>query len=386
MSPVKKAGIKELFEICTDIFDQSLLHTLSPTSMVWEIVGATELPHLHIDPNGEVQLDLDIPIKALPQYTRLTIESILQILKENRHLFQVDLDFFFRREGCMLCNRLSYREFLRNEVRSRHLHATYRNSVIHALRSRITYIKNLKSVEVCVAFSTHSFMVDVVTYYPWYRLDRVGSIFLSFCKLGWDIRIDTDLQEGSAMCEVVDLLLDCKPILPHSLMSVDVDGHTAIDLVYSHMTLQWLVKQVHVSLRSYIRSMLMINTLLFEILKAVPNPNPRIFSMIQKLQDIINRSKEDAIILTFGQELLYTCSILPPYGVTVFTAESVERGEWDDDLSCSSSIRTFYSDISFLLSEGVSAKCHSSILEYHLFVLVSWINLLINDWYVSLYF
>ncbi len=186
------------------------------------------------------------------------------------------------------------------------------------------------------------------------------------------------------MCEVVDLLLDCKPILPHSLMSVDVDDQTANDLRYSHMTLQWLVKQVHVSLRSYIRSILMMNTLLFEILKAVPNSNPRIFSMIQKLQDIINRSKEDAIILTFGDrlELHYTCSILPPYGVTVLTAESV-AGEWDDVLSYSSYIRTFYSDISFLLSEGVTAKCHSSILEYHLFVLVSWINLI--NWCLSLY-
>jgi len=129
--------------------------------------------------------------------------------------------------------------------------------------------------------------------------------------------------------------------------------------------------------------MLIINTLLFKILEAVPNPNLRMFSMIQKLQNIINRSKEDAIILTYGdrQEFHYPCSILPPYGVAVFTAESVERGEWDD----SSSIQTFYSDILLLLSEGVSAKCHSSILKYHLFVLVSRINLLINGWCVSLY-
>jgi hypothetical protein len=132
--------------------------------------------------------------------------------------------------------------------------------------------------------------------------------------------------------------------------------------------------------------MLIINTLLFEILETVPNPNPRIFSMIQKLQDIINKSKEDAILLAYDdrQEFYYNCSILPPYGITVFTAESVERGE-SDDLSCSSSIQTFYSDISLLLSEGVSAKCHSSILEYHLFVLVSRINLLINEWCFSLY-
>ena len=49
------------------------------------------------------------------------------------------------------------------------------------------------------------------------------------------------------MCEVVDLLLDCRPILPHSLMSVNYYH----DMHDSHVVLQWLVKQVHVSLRSH---------------------------------------------------------------------------------------------------------------------------------------
>ena len=116
--------------------------------------------------------------------------------------------------------------------------------------------------------------------------------------------------------------------------------------------------------------MLMINSLLFEILKAVSNPNPEIVSMIQKLQDLINKSKEDAIIVSFKhlRQVDY-CPILSP-----------------EDYENPSPINTFYSSISFLLGEGVSEKCHSSIIKYYLFVLVTWINKLIDDWYLSLYF
>ncbi len=169
------------------------------------------------------------------------------------------------------------------------------------------------------------------------------------------------------MCEVVNLLSDCRPILPHSLMSVGYCN----DMHDSHMALQWLVKQVHVSLRSHTQ-MLMINSLLFEILKVVPNPNPEIVSMIQKLQDLINKSKEDAIIVSFKSlrhwQVKYYCPIL-----------SVWNGN-------PSHIDTFYSSISFLLSEGLSEKCHSSIIKYYLFILVTWISKLIDDWYLSLYF
>jgi len=218
--------------------------------VVWEVAGANELPPLHIDPNGGVRLSPSIPIEILPQYTGLSIPTISRILKENRGLFGFAIIFT---QHSLYINgmRNSYHKFLMDEVRSGALHVTYRNSVIRALKSRITYIRSLKSVEACVAFSTRRFMVDAVTYYPWYRLDRVGSIFLSFCRRGWNIRTDTDLQEGSAMSEIVDLLLDCRPILPHSLMSVNnVDEQTANDLRDSHVTLQWLVKQVHVSLCS----------------------------------------------------------------------------------------------------------------------------------------
>jgi len=214
----KGANIKEFVRVCEDIFDRSLLGTLSPTSAVWKVAGANELPHLHIDPNGGVRLSPSIPIETLPQYTGLSIATISQILKENRGLFDFAI-IFTQHSFYINCMRNSYHKFLMDEVRSGDLHVTYRNSVIRALKSRITYIKNLQSVEACVAFSTRRFMVDAVTHYPWYRLDRVGSIFLSFCRRGWNIRTDIDLQEGSAMCEVLDLLLDCRPILPHSLMS-----------------------------------------------------------------------------------------------------------------------------------------------------------------------
>ena len=170
------------------------------------------------------------------------------------------------------------------------------------------------------------------------------------------------------MYKVVDLLLDCRPVLPHSLMPVDYRE----DMCDSYIVLQWLVKQVHVSLRSHTQSMLMINSLLFEILKAVPNPNPEIVSMIQKLQDLINKSKEDAIIVSFKTQR-YSCPIFSPESDRV----------WDGNHS---DLDTFYSSISFLLSEGVSEKCHSSIIKYYLSRLVTWMSMLIDDWYLSLYF
>ncbi len=166
MSPVKETSVKELIEICTNILDQSLLHTLSPTSEIWEIVGATELSDLHIDPNGEVCVDRDIPIEVLPRYTGLTIESILKIIKENRNLFDFDNMIFKSSGSCKFyIQEISYREFLMDEVRSKDLHVKYRNSVVHALKSRIAYIKKLGSAELCVSFSILKFMVNAVTYW-----------------------------------------------------------------------------------------------------------------------------------------------------------------------------------------------------------------------------
>jgi len=106
--------------------------------------------------------------------------------------------------------------------------------------------------------------------------------------------------------------------------------------------------------------------------------------MIQHLQDIIDRSKEDAIILTFdcGCHRWHHHEQLPPYDVAVLDAKSMDYGEWD---ASSSSIQTFYSDISSLLSEGISVESHESILNYHLFALISWISFLMDGWYLSLH-
>jgi len=106
--------------------------------------------------------------------------------------------------------------------------------------------------------------------------------------------------------------------------------------------------------------------------------------MIQHIQDIIDRSREDAIILTFhcGHRRWSHSKQLPPYGVGVLSAEYLDSGEWDKS---SSSIWTFYAGISLLLTDGVSVECHRSILNYHLFALTSWIFFLMDGWYSSLH-
>ncbi len=108
--------------------------------------------------------------------------------------------------------------------------------------------------------------------------------------------------------------------------------------------------------------------------------------MIQHLRDNIDKSKEDAIILTFCCGHLYWSDPKAPprIDVAVLRAKPVVsyHGRWD---LTSSSIQTFYLDISFLLSEGISAECHRSILKYHLSALTSWIFFLMDSWYLSLH-
>lgn len=80
-----------------------------------------------------------------------------------------------------------------------------------------------------------------------------GVIFISFCTHGWDIRIDEDLRKGSAMDKVINLLLHNDPIVPKRL----IDDSTFPDAAgASYLSLQWLIKQLHVSFRLYLRSML----------------------------------------------------------------------------------------------------------------------------------
>jgi len=107
--------------------------------------------------------------------------------------------------------------------------------------------------------------------------------------------------------------------------------------------------------------------------------------MIHHLCDIIDRLKEDVIILTFDcqrcdKTLCFKC--LPGYGITVLEPFDIMYMGWDKSFS---SIQTFYSDISFLLSKGISAECHRSILKFQLFAFISWISFLIDGWYLSLY-
>ena len=81
------------------------------------------------------------------------------------------------------------------------------------------------------------------------RLDMFGMIFTSFCAHGWDIRIDEDLRKGSVMSDVIELLLHNNHIIPKSLMEDDTKGGRDIldALGASHVSLQWLIKQLEVS-------------------------------------------------------------------------------------------------------------------------------------------
>jgi len=192
------------------------------------------------------------------------------------------------------------------------------------------------------------------------------------------------------MGEIIGLLLHNSPILPKSLLlnsGIENFSDEFSAMRESHVMLQWLIKQLHVCLHSHmpVQSMLIIRRV--QILNAVPNPNHTTTIVIRHLQDIINRSKEDAIILTLDCEHRYwrLGKKLPPYGIAVLNIrDAIDYKAWD---ASSSSIRTFYSDISFLFSHGLSVECHRSILAYHLFVLISWISesFLVDGWYLSLY-
>jgi hypothetical protein len=96
-------------------------------------------------------------------------------------------------------------------------------------------------------------------------------IFVSFCAHGWDIRIDEleDLHKarGSAMGGVIDLLLHNNPIMLQGMQSITgnpvplaVAHAVAMALSSFHVSMQWLIKQLNVSLRSYARLMLMAST------------------------------------------------------------------------------------------------------------------------------
>jgi len=313
----------EYSTMLTALFDQVFLVTISPTSPVWEILGAVALFSVCSKDNS-IEIQTSYSSRQLPQLTGLPIATISRILEENWNFFSPHyIGMHARHEA-----------FLRNETRSGKLYDAYLNSVVRAMKSRITEVKNLKSVP---------------------ALNRLGAIFLSFFGHGWDIRIDKDLQKGSAMSEVIDLLLHNKPTLPKSLLSDSDIPDDVFDATRyygpSVTALQWLLKQLY-------------------ILKAVPNPNHSVVIMIQYLRAIIDKCKEDAIIFTFEMERFGWQNVrltLPPsFDVGVIDATAIADGECVDT---SASVRTFYSCISSLFSDGISAECHGSILVYHLYTL-----------------
>jgi len=196
-------------------------------------------------------------IDQLPQLTGLSIATIFRILEANWNFFHVIISSYPKPDSCRLSSismQCCYEVFLKDEVRSKDLYVTYLSSVVHALKSRIAYTKSAEG------WVLHSWIYGqrtdaLVLMIPLNSSDRLGAIFLSFFRHGWDIQIDRDLQKHSAMWEVIELLLNNSPILPKSLMlysGLEIHSDEFYAIRESHVTLQWLIKQLCVSLYSHI--------------------------------------------------------------------------------------------------------------------------------------
>jgi len=73
---------------------------------------------------------------------------------------------------------------------------------------------------------------------PDYSLSRLGGIFSTFTSYKWDIQPNTDLQEGSAMHSVIDLLYP----------SHHMDVALRADRCFGLAQFRWLCRQRQVSI------------------------------------------------------------------------------------------------------------------------------------------
>jgi hypothetical protein len=118
----------------------------------------------------------------------------------------------------------------------------------------------------------------------------------------------------------------------------------------------------------------------FQILRGVPNPISRITVMIQKLQDVMDPIKEPHIIVAFAKgRYPPACRALLDYHYQVKLLGTSES-QWLEGLFAG--IQTFYSEISFLLNEGISATCHNFILKYYFFIFTSVFAVELEDGYL----
>ena len=224
--------------MCSNIFDFSF-RRLSPPSTVWNVIGELVLPQYEVRPDKVRKVEY-ITIQSLSHLTGLTIAAIFQIFDEYRNVFEVDISHHPTPDDCasyIVQLQYQYWWFLRDEDRSGILHLPFRNSVVRACRRRIVVM--MKSERL---FVTHSFgMLDVLI--PlYYRSNKLGIFFRLFCSQGWDIRIDTDLQNHSDMHRIIDLLH--KSLITDRLASInDVDDM----LKKTYATLRWLMKQFQVT-------------------------------------------------------------------------------------------------------------------------------------------
>jgi len=211
---------------------------------MWKIAGVLSIDNRRTD------------IHTLSKETGLSIQTILQTLEKSHHFFDVICyryldDDRSQLDGLYKCNiwiKEIVNQFLLDESHSRILYFAYRSSVIRAVRSKLVgHLESLKSGYVHSTKINRILNLKVLRSksLPCDHLEELRVVFDRIAgQYGWDIRMDIDMQEGSPMRDVIDLL--------HAYLSGHDDSAT---FCKSHNhgrrpLLQWFCRQFHVRLSS----------------------------------------------------------------------------------------------------------------------------------------
>jgi len=210
------------------------------TPTMWKIAGVLSIDDRRTD------------IHTLCKETGLSIQTILQTLETGHHFFAVEGYRDDRPQlglyKWLIDIKSIVQQFLLDESRSRILYFAYRSSVIRAVRSKLVgQLKSLKSGYVHPT-KINRILLKVLwsKSIPCDHLEELRAVFTRIVgQYGWDIRIGIDMQEGSPMREVIDLL--------HAYLSGHDDSATFCkDFYYDSRRplLQWFCQQFHVRLSS----------------------------------------------------------------------------------------------------------------------------------------
>jgi len=217
------------------------------TPTMWKIAGVLSIDDRRTD------------IHTLSKETGLSIQTILQTLEKSHHFFDVEGyrdDDRSQLDGLYKWNieiNWIVKRFLLDESHSRILYFAYRSSVIRAVRSKLVgHLESLKSGYVHPTKINRILNLKVLRSksIPCDHLEELGVVFKRIAgEYGWDIRIGMDMQEGSPMRDVIDLL--------HAYLSGHDSSATFCE-VNNGLLFQWFCRQFHVRLTSNTDRILML--------------------------------------------------------------------------------------------------------------------------------